>query len=49
VEPTWLGLHFKVRRVQMPARRQNLPEAASRWGKRKTEFDEARYGPFDFN
>ena len=41
-----MGLLFKVRMPRAPERRKNLPGAASFQGKRKTEFDEARYGHF---
>ena len=41
-----MGLLFKVRIAETPERLENLPGAASFQGKRKTEFDEARYGHF---
>ena len=41
-----MGLLFKVRIAETPERLEDLPRAASFQGKRKTEFDEARYGPF---
>jgi len=41
-----MGLLFKVRITQMPARRKDLPGAASFRGNKKTEFDEARHGHF---